>query len=80
MVPNKNLSKEDAKWLLNDFGPLVGGTIFGKNIDKYTKALNLIRGTQLRNPGCACEYKSRGNIASSVFSQYKTAIEEIANS
>jgi len=80
MSLNQNLSKEDAQWLLKEIGPKVGGTIFGKHISIYTKALNLMRGTNLPNPGCSCEYGARGQITQSVFNQFKTAIEEIANS
>jgi hypothetical protein len=53
--------------------------IKGKNIGLYTKALNLMRGTNLTNPGCSCEYGSRGTIAESVFNQYKPEIEKVAN-
>ena len=80
MFPNQNLSKADAQWLLKEFKPLVGGSIRGKNISIYTKAVNLIRGTNLPNPGCACEYKTKALVAQSLFGQYKTAIEEIVNS
>jgi len=76
---NQNLSKEDAQWLLSEFKPLVGGSIRGKNISVYTKALNLMRGTNLPNPGCSCEYKSRAQIAQSVFGQFQTTIEEVEN-
>jgi hypothetical protein len=80
MLPNQNLSKADAKWLLNDFQPIINkGMVKGKNISMYTKALNLMRGTNLTNPGCSCEYGSRGNIAESVFNQYKSEIEKVAN-
>ena len=80
MFPNQNLSKADAQWLLKEFKPLVGGSIRGKNISIYTKAVNLIRGTNLPNPGCSCEYKTKALVAQSLFEQHKTAIEEIANS
>ena len=80
MLPNQNLSKVDAQWLLNEFQPLVGGSIMGKNISIYTKAVNLIRGTNLPNPGCSCEYKTKGLTAQSLFGQHQTAIEEIAKS
>ena len=80
MSLNPNLSKADAKWLLNDFQPIINkGMVKGKNISMYTKALNLMRGTNLTNPGCSCEYCSRGTIAESVFNQYKPEIEKVAN-
>ena len=80
MLPNQNLSKEDAKWLLNEFRRLINtGMVKGKNIGLYTKALNLMRGTNLPNPGCSCEYGARGTIAESVFNQFKPEIEKVAN-
>jgi len=79
MLPNQNLSKADAKWLLNDFSKLVGGSIFGKNVDSYTRAINLIRGTNVTRPGCSCEFKLHGQTAMSLFDQYKSEIENIAN-
>ena len=79
MLPNQNLSKQDAQWLLNDFSKLVGGSIFGKNIDSYTRAINLIRGTNVKRPGCSCEYKLHARTAMSLFEQHKSEIESIAN-
>lgn len=76
---NPNLTKEDALWLLNDFQPLIGRTVFGKNVGMYTKAINLIRGTNAGNPGCSCEYKLHAQVAQSLFGQHKSSIEEVAN-
>lgn len=76
---NPNLTKEDAQWLLNDFQPLIGRTVFGKNIGVYTKAINLIRGTNTGNPGCSCEYKLHAQVTQSLFGQHKSSIEEVAN-
>ena len=80
MLPNKNLSKEDAQWLLNDFSKLTKGEVRGKNVSHYTRAINLIRGTNVKNPGCSCEFKMHSQTAISLFGQHKAAIEEIANS
>ena len=78
-MPNQNLSKADPKWLLNDFSKLVGGSIFVQNIDSYTRAINLIRGTKVTRPGCSFEFKLHGHTAMSLFEQYKPEIENIAN-
>ena len=80
MLPNKNLSKEDAQWLVKEIKPLLGGSIRGKNISIYTKAVNLIRGTNLPNPGCSCEYQTKALVAQSLFGQYQDDIIKIANS
>ena len=79
MLPNQNLSKQDAQWLLNDFSKLTKGSVFGKNIDSYTRAINLIRGTSVTKPGCSCEFKMHSQIAISLFDQYKSEIEKVAN-
>ena len=79
MLPNQNLSKADAQWLLSDFNKLIGGSIFGKNIDSYTRAINLIRGTNVTGPGCSCEFKLHAQTAMSLFDQYKSEIEKVAD-
>ena len=73
------LSKEDALWLLNVYQPKMGGTVNQSNISMFTKAINLIRGTDISNPSCGCQYKTQAQIAKSYFEQYKTEIEKIAN-
>ena len=79
MLPNQNLSKKEAKWLLNDFEKITKGSVFSKNVHSYTRAINLIRGTDVKNPGCSCEYKTHSQIAISLFNQHKSEIENIAN-
>jgi len=74
-----NLSKEDALWLLNVYQPKMNGTINQNNISMFTKAINVIRGTNSSNPACNCQYKTQAHIAKSLFEQYKTEIETIAN-
>lgn len=73
------LNKTDALWLLNTYQPKMNGTINQSNISMYTKVINLIRGTNSSNPTCGCQYKTQAQIAKSLFEQYKTDIETIAN-
>lgn len=74
------LNKEDALWLLNVYQPQKDGMINQSNISMFTKAINLIRGTNISNPSCGCQYKTQAQIAKSYFEQYKSDIEKIANS
>ena len=39
----QNLSKEDALWLLNVFAPMRMGTIGGGTIQRFVKAINLMK-------------------------------------
>jgi len=73
------LSKTDALWLLNTYQPKMGGIINQSTISMFTKAINLMRGTNSSNPTCGCQYKTQAQIAKSLFEQYKTEIETIAN-
>ena len=47
MLPNNNLSQEDAKWLLEFYGPKVSnrGRVDHSTIGHHQKAFNLIKGS-----------------------------------
>lgn len=76
---NPNLTKEDAQWLINEFNQMRGGRIDSKTIGMFTKAINLIRGTNSGNPSCSCQWKSQSSIANSLYGQHEANIKEIAN-
>ena len=73
------MTKQDAQWLLNVYQPIKDGMINKSNISIFTKAINLMRGTNISDPSCGCQYKTQAQIAKSYFNQYKTDIEKIAN-
>tara|TARA_R110000824_G_scaffold184343_3_gene365311 strand:- start:3266 stop:3502 length:237 start_codon:yes stop_codon:yes gene_type:complete len=75
----QNLSKEDALWLLNVFAPMRMGTIGGGTIQRFVKAINLMKGTNEGVPSCGCEYKMKAAIANSLFGQHIEQIKTIAN-
>lgn len=76
---NQNLTKEEAQWLLTTYAPKKDGIINGNTISLFTKAINLMRGTNNSNPTCGCQYKSQAAIANSLFDQYKSEIDNVAN-
>lgn len=76
---NQNLTKEDAQWLLTTYAPKKDGIINGSTISMFTKAINLMRGTNQDNPSCGCQYKAQAAIANSLFGQYYEDIKTIAN-
>ena len=77
---NENLTKGEAQWLINVYQPKMGLRIDGGNMDNYfIPARRLITGKQINKPSCGCEYKVFAQITNSLFDQYKTDIEAIAN-
>ena len=75
---NKNLTKQDAQWLLNTFQPMRHGRIANSTIGMFVQATNLISGKNTTVPSCGCEYKVTAAIANSYFDQYKSEIEKLA--
>ena len=76
---NKNLTNQEAKWLLEEYQPKMGYGVNSKNINMFNDALNLMKGTNNPCPGCSCQYLTIAKIAASLFEQYKSEIEIIAN-
>jgi len=78
MLPNQNLTKEEAKWLIEFYGPKRGNRIDNTSIGWHNKAFNYIRGTQQPIPDCSCQWTAASKIASSLYDQHEAAIKEIA--
>jgi len=74
------ISKEDAIWLIEEFDKKRGGTINGKTINMFLRAINTILNQNRKAPGCSCEYRTVAAIANNVFEQYKNEILKIYNS
>ena len=73
-----HLSKEDAIWLIEEYGPMRGFRIDVKNFKVFLKAYNLLRNTD-RRIGCfTCEARSITAVANSMFEQYEADIRAIA--
>lgn len=81
MLPNNNLSQEDAKWLLEFYGVKYsnGGRIDVTTIQYHQKAFNLIKGTNQPVPNCNCHWVSASKVAQSLYSQYEEDIRAVAN-
>ena len=79
MIPNSNLTQEEALWLINEYQPKSGGRVSGETMDKYfVKARGLILGKPVERPGCACQFKSYVMMTNSLFGQHYEAIKTIA--
>jgi len=79
MLPNNNLSKEEAQWLLNEYPKWIGKRIDRASIQHHLKAFNLIKGTNQGIPSCSCQWVSASKVSESLYSQHKAEIEEVAN-
>jgi len=79
MLPNPNLSPTDASWLLNEYTKFIGKRIDNGTIGQHQRAFNLIRGSNEKVPSCSCQWVAASKVAQSLFDQYKSEIEKIAN-
>jgi len=77
-VKKFSVSKEDAKFLLNQYNPIRQYGMVNKYIDLHVKALSILRGTPASVPSCGCEYGAYARIASSMYEQHEQAIKDAA--
>lgn len=78
MLPNKNLTQEDAKWMVEFYAPKMNNRIDNTTIQHHQKTFNLIKGTNSPVPDCSCHYVSAAKVAQSLYSQYEADIKAIA--
>lgn len=78
-IPNSNLSKGDAQWLINEYPKIIGKRVDNSTIGQHLKAFNLIKGSNETVPSCSCQWVGASKVSESLFSQYKPEIEVIAN-
>jgi len=78
MLPNKDLTQEQAKWLVEFYAPKRTHQINNTTIQYHQKAFNYIKGTNSPVPSCSCQYVSAAKIAQSLYSQHEAEIKEIA--
>ncbi len=76
MLPK--ISKDQAKWLINQFQPIRGGRVDNSTFQLFLKAYNILRNTDRRVSCFSCEGRSIAAMANSMFDQYKEEIEKIA--
>ena len=72
------ISKEEAKWLLEVYGPMRGYRIDNGTLGTYLKAYNLMRGTDRKVSCSSCEGRSIAAMANSMYNQYEEEIKAIA--
>lgn len=76
---NQNLTKEEAKFLVEEYAPKMGGRISGETMEKYfVKARTLMLGKQAERPGCSCMYKAFVSMTNAMYGQYESEIKAIA--
>lgn len=80
MIPNKDLTQEEAKWIIENFTPTVReGRLDGNTITNYfAKVRSLILGRKVDRPGCACQFKSFAAMTKGLFGQHHEEIKAIA--
>lgn len=79
LIPNSNLTKDEAQWLLRDYKPMMNNRIDHSTIKYHLRAFNSIKGTNQSVPSCSCQWVQASKVSQSLFDQYKTEIEAIAN-
>jgi len=73
------ITKTEAKWLLEEYGPKRGFRIDNSNFQTFLKAYNLMRGTERKVNCFSCEGRSIAAMANSMYNQYEADIQAIAN-
>jgi hypothetical protein len=76
MLPK--ISKTDAQWLLNDYGPKRGYRVDNSTFQMYLKAYNILKGTDKKVDCMSCEGRAIAAMAKSMFEQYEGEIKVIA--
>ena len=72
------ISKTDAQWLLEVYGPMRGFRIDNGTFGTYLKAYNLMKGTERKVNCTSCEGRTIAAMANSMFEQYQEEIKVIA--
>lgn len=76
---NKDLTQQDAIWLLEEYTKKRNGRIDGNTMDNYfVLARSLMIGKQSERPGCACQFKAYVMLTNNMFGQYEEEIKAIA--
>ena len=76
MLPK--ISKTDAQWLLNDYGPKRGYRVDNSTFQMYLKAYNILKGTDRKVDCMSCEGRAIAAMASSIYEQHEAELKAIA--
>jgi len=76
----EHLTKSDAQWIIDVWLPEKDHSYLSpERILLHSKMQSKIRGKQVDNPSCKCEYVTFQKISNSLWAQFETQIREIAN-
>ena len=78
MLPNKDLTQQQAQWIVEFYAPKMNHRIDNTSIQWHQKTFNYIKGTNAPIPSCNCHYVSAAKVAQSLYSQYEADIKAIA--
>ena len=71
------ISKDEAKWLLEEYAPKRGYRIDSSTFGMYLKAYNLMKGANRRAKCFSCEGRAIAAMANSLYEQYENDIQAV---
>lgn len=75
----EHLTKEQAKWLVEEYSPKRGGRINTASMGMFINAYNLLRNVN-HTPKCSsCEARSLAGVANSLYEQFENEIKKLAD-
>ena len=76
---NPNLTKAEAKWLLEEYKPKATLRIDGHTMDTlFLPARRLLTGNlELQKPSCGCEFKVFSQVTNSILNQFEGEIKKL---
>jgi len=72
------ITKAEAKWLLEEYGPKRGYRIDNTNFQLFLKAYNMMKGTERKVNCFSCEGRTIAALTKNMFEQYESEIQAIA--
>lgn len=76
MLPE--ITKEDAKWLVEEYGPKRGYRVDNSTFQMYLKAYNILKATDKKVDCMSCEGRAIAAMASSIYEQHEAELKAIA--
>ena len=73
------MTKTEAQWLMNEYWPKKELQVNQETIKMFTKAINIIKGTDNAVPSCSCQWRTNALIAKSLYEQNEALIIETAS-
>lgn len=73
------MTKTEAKWLKNTYYPQREAQVNKQTIEMFTRAINIMKGTNHGVPACSCQWRTNALIAKSLYEQNQSLIEQKTN-